>query len=136
MKKTLVYGTATALITIALGAGASLSQCSHTRPVQTLYGSPPEKGSEPATPDDQSDDESTPQRDRVVVLYGPPPIADERPAENSPDVPSENTDESDAGGSGSGAGGSGGSDEGNSGAGGAGSGDDFIDLRVIGVRTM
>lgn len=61
MKKTLVYGIATAAVVASLG-GLALTTC-RSESIETLYGPPPM--------DDPEDDPSA-----IETLYGPPPMDD------------------------------------------------------------
>lgn len=87
MKKTLVYGVATAAVLAALGAGFGMTQCTQQElygpppadessasaeandPIETVYGPPPEMDSQESA----SDDEGSEAEDIPTALYGPPP---------------------------------------------------------------
>lgn len=86
MRKTLVYGAATAIVLASLGAGTGLSRCS--QPVETVYGPPPieepsddpaagQTGNQQGTTNSGQDDPDEP----VETLYGPPPSSYDDPDE-------------------------------------------------------
>lgn len=90
MKKTLVYGAATAVVVASLGAGFSMAMCTNSalygpppaelssesaesdEPIEDVYGPPvlelDSSSSSASNSSDDSDDERVP-----VALYGPPP---------------------------------------------------------------
>lgn len=72
MKKTLVYGTATAVVVAALGSPFALARC-RSESVESLYG-PPSMYS-------QDDDD-----DPIEDVYGPPVIEDPEPEDPVEDV--------------------------------------------------
>jgi hypothetical protein len=83
MKKTLVYGAATAVVALSLGSCA-VTSCTQ---MSTLYGPPPVQDDEPIEDvygapvdfDDDTDiDEAEPAQPEddegaIITLYGPPP---------------------------------------------------------------
>ena len=72
MKKTLVYGVATAAVLASIGGGIAATQCSR---VEAVYGPPPEFSSSSAVVDPaESASSSVEIDDPVEDVYGPPPI--------------------------------------------------------------
>ena len=100
MKKTLVYGAATAAVLASLGAGFGLASCS----IEAVYGPPPsEQPSSNSEADDPIEDVYGPPVDEtdsdssassgsaseegsddeaITALYGPPPDSEKPDAEN------------------------------------------------------
>ena len=77
MKKTLIYGTATALVAISAGAGLALSTCSRQ---EALYGPAPVQ--EPQNQDDETALEAlygvpVDENEPIEDVYGPPPVFDD-----------------------------------------------------------
>lgn len=69
MKKTLIYGTATAAVALALGTGFGLVSCTQDHMIETDYGALPIENPE------SSSTEDTP----VETVYGPPPVEEPKP---------------------------------------------------------
>ena len=74
MKKTLVYGVATAAVLASLGGGIAATQCSR---VETVYGPPPEISSSAGVSDSAESVSSSAEIDEPIEdVYGPPPVDD------------------------------------------------------------
>ena len=73
MKKTLIYGAATAAVVASLG-GLSLSACRPGGNIETLYGPPPMEDPDKVDPQD------------IEALYGPPPGEDPIPIGEPDDI--------------------------------------------------
>lgn len=101
MRKTLVYGTATAVVLAALGTGAGLTRC--TQSVETVYGPPPieEPSDDPATGQTGNQQGVTGQGqddpdEPIEAYYGPPFTGDpENPIEDVYGPPPVSDDDSD-----------------------------------------
>lgn len=81
MKKTLVYGTATAAVVLALGSSIAVTQCG--RNIETVYGPPPIQDNDDPIEDvygppiaPEEDDEA------IETVYGPPPEYEDEPIED------------------------------------------------------
>lgn len=101
MKKTLVYGAATAAVLASLGAGFGLAACTA---VETVYGPPPSEVSSSSSeaddpiedvygpPVDETDSDSSASSgsaseegsddEAITALYGPPPDSEQPDAED------------------------------------------------------
>lgn len=101
MKKTLVYGAATAAVLASLGAGFGLVACTNESAVETVYGPPlseaPSSSSEAdepiedvyGPPVDESDSSASSnsmseeeEEELINALYGPAPDSEKPDAEN------------------------------------------------------
>jgi len=90
MKKTLVYGVATAAVLASIGGGIAATQCSR---VETVYGPPPEISSSAAVSDSAESASSWAEIDDPVEdVYGPPLVEDENTASSSSNVDDDDED--------------------------------------------